>query len=602
MMKCIYTVSFLLLFVLQGWGQEGCPGCMVELPDTLTLDTAYLAPAPNGRVGEYYEADIAFRLPLTTTPVANESTPPGLPISKITVNTVANMPPGLNWEANQTEFEVSVQNDGCVRVCGTPLQPGYYEVEVVLTARVLVTSSVTSFSFPIFIEQAVTETDGFTMLNNSGCGEVEVSFQNKILSGGNEGFQYFWDFGNGNISLEEDPGQQVYSEAGMYEVNYQATVDTAGFRLSRIVVNEVGCSDAFNNAPDLYIRLLDPEQNELFKSAVFENRRPPLTLDFDIKLGEGNYVLEVLDEDSGLGGADDVCGSFNFNQATTGKLTDTEANVTINVVHVVDTLRARDTVFVFAQPEPPTIDADFSNILCKGDSLQLMTNYEENIQWYQDSLPLLETDTSTLIFSKDGRYWVQYTSPDGCIAVSEVTELRFPELPTAPVFTNSNNELTLFDEEALPEQFGLQWFLDDEAIDGATQSLFCLSESGSYLLEVVDLETGCSNFYKRTIEYDPGYPNCVSPVEDPLAGLIEGLRLYPNPSPGALWLEWERHEGHDVQVRIRNSQGQLLVQENWSDLFGQVRQSLNIDHLPSGMYFVELEMEGKRRNYRLMKN
>ncbi len=600
-MRKYFYILFLLIFILiQGWAQEACPGCLIAIPDDLAEDTAWLALAPDARAGVYYEADVSFRLPKTTTPVADEQTPPGLTISKITINNVVNMPPGLNWEANQLEFNPADTTDGCVRICGVPLQPGFYQVEVVLTARVLVSNSTTSFSFPILVRQSVTETDGFSMINNSGCGDLEVSFENKIPSEGRTGFSYLWDFGNGNYSVAENPVNQRYDRPGVYTVNYQAVVDTAGYKLSRVVVNEVACDDTFNR-PDLQIEIFDAEDGIVFRSEEFPNVIPPLTLDLDIPLDDGNYFIQIIDKDSGIDGGDDNCGAVNFNRYTNGKLFDNDMSVTINTTHPVDTLRAVDTVFVFAQPDPPLIKADIPDVLCQGDSLLLMTDYTENVQWFQDSLPLLEGDTSFLKIGETAPYWVQYTSPDGCIAVSRQMIFAFPDPPEFPVFTNTGNQLTVFDPAALPRFAQLQWFLDGQPIEGANQTTYCIGESGEYRLTVDDWETGCSNSYSRTITYNPDFPNCVSSTADPLAALLQDFRLFPNPNPGRLWLEWRREDRHDVQLRIRNSQGQLLREENWLDLWGEVRRSLDISSFPEGLYFVEMEMDGRKGNYRVVK-
>ena len=586
---------------MNGWAQEGCPGCLTNLPEGLAADTAYLAQAPDAQVGVYYEEDISFRLPKTTTPVANENTPPGLSIDQITVNNVTNIPSGLSWEANQTEFDVSEITDGCVRICGTPLQPGFYEVEVVVTARVLLTNATTSFSFPIFVRQAVTETEGFTMINNSGCGELEVSFQNKIPSNGQDGFRYLWDFGNGSYSVTENPTNQYYSQPGAYPVRYEAVIDTAGYSLSRIVVNEVGCDDVFNR-PDLQILVFNADNVVVYSSDEFSNVIPPLTIDnLNIPLDEANYFIQVIDRDSGVDGGDDNCGIVNFNRYTSGKLVDSDMSITINIAHVVDTIRSIDTVHVFAQPDPPLILTDLPQTLCNGDSLILMTNYDEGLQWYQDSLPLLSGNIAMLTISKSADYWVQYTSPDGCVAVSASTTFSFPELPISPVFTNTSNELSLYNADALPRFFELQWLFNEQPIDGATQFDYCIGETGEYLLQVTDQETGCVNSYRQTVSYDPGFPNCVSSAGNPLTDLIQDFKLFPNPVAETLWLEWRREEHHEASIFLRNAQGQVVADIFWADLWGQVRESLDVSALSPGIYFLEVAIDGRWGHYRVVK-
>ncbi|MEL7425831.1 MAG: hypothetical protein AAFN81_22760, partial [Bacteroidota bacterium] len=218
--------SFFLLLVVSLSAQTGCPGCLIDLP-TLPEDTIYLSQAPDGQAGVFYDADLSFRLPLSTTPVNEQdpSTPPGLPIDEFTILGVANLPVGMSWEANALNFITADTTDGCVKLCGTPLLAGFYEVEVVIEARISFLTQQTSFSFPLLIEPAETVTEGFTVVNNSGCGEVTASFINNVPSGGMPGFSYLWFFGNGQSTTEENPGDQVYNQPGEYIVDYQAIVD-----------------------------------------------------------------------------------------------------------------------------------------------------------------------------------------------------------------------------------------------------------------------------------------------------------------------------------------------------------------------------------------
>ncbi|MCB0583773.1 MAG: PKD domain-containing protein, partial [Phaeodactylibacter sp.] len=285
-----YTFSLALSLITLGlYAQSGCPGCIVELPAGLPEDTIYLSSAAEGQVGIFYESDLGFRMPKTTTPVnANDpGTPPGLDINQITIVSVSNLPPGLGWEANQTVFDVSQETDGCVKICGVPLIPGFYNVEVVVSAEVLFVSQLSSFSFPIMILPGTSVTEGFTLSNNSGCGSVSASFTNNIPSGGNEGYSYLWDFGNGNMSVSEGPGPQVYDEPGLYEINYQAVIDTFGFLLTEVVVESVTCNDLFNNAPDIRIEVWNPEGERILETLHIDNAQTPLTFNVNLFIGEG---------------------------------------------------------------------------------------------------------------------------------------------------------------------------------------------------------------------------------------------------------------------------------------------------------------------------
>ena len=264
MIQKLSLVCFFFLVTVLAWTQEGCPGCEVSLPEDLPEDTIFLSAATPGQANVYYDNDLSFRLPKTTTPVAaiDSTTPPNLPISSFEIVSVGNLPPGLRWEANQRVFNTSEETDGCVKFCGTPLLPGLYMVEVVVEAQVVILTERTSFSFPLLIQPSVSSSEGFRMINNVGCGELEVTFINMLPSNGMEGFSYRWDFGNGLISEEENPGPLTFDQAGTYVVDYQAVIDTADFLLTKVVIEDTNCSDILGGRPDLKIDVLESGRAE----------------------------------------------------------------------------------------------------------------------------------------------------------------------------------------------------------------------------------------------------------------------------------------------------------------------------------------------------
>lgn len=568
--------------------QSGCPGCVVELPDGLPEDTIFLSDAADGQVGLYYDSALSFRMPKTTTPVnANDpDTPPGLGISQITITSVSNLPPGLGWEASQTVFNVSQETDGCVKFCGVPLIPGLYHVEVVVRAEVLFVSQFSSFSLPVLILPGTSVTEGFILENNSGCGSVTASFTNNVPSGGNPGYSYLWDFGNGSMSAGENPPPQTYNETGVYEISYQALIDTLGFLLTEVVVESVECNDFFNNAPDLRIEVWGPDGERILESPHVDDAQLPLAFTVNLLIGEGNYELRVIDEDSGLQGGDDECGTINFNRLSNGSFTNGGLQASLNIIHPVDTIRSVDTVRVYEQPAAPQLQGDGPAILCEGDAYRLLVgNYDSGLLWYQDSLPLAGLEGQELYVATAGDYWVTYATPDGCSATSAVLGVFFNSLPEPPIFQNFDNLLTLYDPGSLPQAYTLQWYRNDVLIEGAAGQEYCIAENGAYRLEVTDQATGCQASYELQASYNPAFPGCLtSGVEDQLAF---GLRAYPNPTSGLLYLEG-RAEGKDVQAVLYNLQGQAVGWLQGRPARGMFRESLDMAALPAGVYVLEI--------------
>ncbi len=604
MRKQLLLISICLFFIitLTANAQSGCPNCVVSVPTTLSADTIYISNAPNGRAGAYYEGDISFRMPKTTTPVAavDPSVAPGITISQINITSVSNVPPGLSWEANQTEFNVSQETDGCVRFCGTPLQPGLYEVEVVVTAKIFVISQTTSFSFPILIEPAVSVTEGFTIENSSGCGEVAAGFKNNVPSGGQTGFAYNWIFGNGQTSIDENPTSQIYKQPGTYTVDYRAIVDTTGYFLTGLRIEKVDCDDLFNR-PDLQLEIYDARDTVIYTSATFNNAVLPLNFNLNLKIANGNYKIRVTDDDEGLEGGDDECGTVNFNQLSNGTLEGVKFQAVIAIVHPVDTIRSQDIVRVYAQPAPPSLTGYDGAKLCKGDTVKLVTNYATSVQWYKDDESIIGASNANLQTTETGIYRVAYTSADGCRAFSQPLSLNFPPPPIAPVFLNNKNSLSLFEPAKLPVNYKAQWFLNDVVITGATNITYCAKASGSYLLEITDNATGCSNRFSRIVTYDPNFAGCTTSTEERFNELVSDLNLFPNPTNGKLWLNFGLNTTTDAILIIRNALGMEISRQVHRNLLGNSQLEIELSNQPAGLYFLELQVQDGRKNLKVMK-
>lgn len=597
MVKRLYPLAFLLLFFFHNSNaQTGCPGCSIDLPP-LPEDTIFLGAAPDGVAGEFYDGDISFRMPKTTTPVnaQDPGTPAGLGISKITIVSLLNVPPGLSWEPNQVEFDPGNETDGCVKFCGTPLIPGFYEVEVFVTAEVSLITQSTSFSFPIYIAPSVSSTDGFAMTNASGCGEVTVDFSNNIPSNGLTGYSYDWDFGNGETSGEENPGAVTYSEPGIYEVNYEATIDTFGYQLTTVQVLEAGCDDValppiFSGAPDLYIKINDPDGNQVFSTNAITNSPLPSAWNVNLMLGPGDYTLEVRDDDT-IGS--DGCGTVTFNQNTSDTLVDGELVVFVSIIHPVFTVSSTDTVIVFENPAPPIVMPDDLVQICEGEEIDLLTDYSDNLQWYRDTTVLFGETLQFLTVSSSGNYWVEYTSPDGCKSQSEAVEVIVQGPPALPAFQVTGNLLAVLNPDLLPGDYSLQWSIDGQAIPGATDLEFCITEPGTalYSLTVVNNVTGCSNEFSLGAGYDSSYDCDMLLSSDEVRAIEQSLVVFPNPATDFLNVRFEGEDFSNIEISIVDAVGRTWKSNQFQASAGIFTEKIELNDLPAGVYLLQIRLE-----------
>jgi hypothetical protein len=590
-----------LLFPFISFTQSGCPGCLVNVPSGFPADTIFLPDLPDGEKGTTYQQDVSFRLPKTTTPVnaIDSTTPPGLTITKFEILSVEGLPAGLYWQLNQTEFDPATQTDGCIRICGTPLESDSFELTVTLKATVFIISQVSTFPMSLYIAPKTSISDGFSMTNPSGCGSTTVEFVNLVPSNGNEGFSYTWDFGDGTpIFPEEDPAPHTYEQPGVYEVGYQAIVDTAGYLLESIQVQDIDCTDPpFYGSPDLYLEIKNPQGDIIFSSSPAVNDAPlPYTFPVNLKLNPGNYNLQVWDNDGGIKGGDDDCGKLTFNILSNGSLVAGGLTVVMNILHQVDTIRSVDTVTVYPQPADPTINAPMGLSVCEGqDGPNLVSSYGFGNQWLLEGA-LIPGATDFLYQPViSGSYQVQYVSSFGCVATSQPVEVVFNPLPPAPVWFNYNNSLRMTDTTNLPAQYSLQWYKNGVAIPGETDFWYCSTTSGAYMLEITDLSTGCSSTHSAQVTNNPNY-NCLTGTNAPYH---QPFTVSPNPSTGLINMEFPAMLTRGAIIRLTDMNGRLVQTEILENPADTVQWSS--EQLSPGVYIIEVLSESFRGMARIVR-
>lgn len=589
-MRNLITLLLLTFFYTTSFAQTGCPGCLTNLPNDMVADTLFLGTASDGQVGIAYDEDLSFRLPITTTTVAevDSTIPPGIGINEIVINGLSNLPPGLSWEVSRDTFVPADLNDGCVKICGTPQQAGLYYVQVGITAQIFVVSQESSFSFPIYIAPEISFTDGFSMENSSGCGSTTVNFQNNIPSNGVDGYSYTWDFGNGVTSLDENPAPQTYTEVGNHEVNYEVVIDTSGHFLNTIIVENVACSDIFGSI-DMFAKITDPDGTVIFISEPIPETDPPVTFELDLPIGAGNYTLEIIDEDSGINGNDDNCGTISFNQLSSGPLVAGDLEVILMLTNPVTIIQAVDTVTVYAVPDAPEVTINVETTFCAGDTTILSASYFDGIQWYQDTLPLVGENEPVLIVTSSGNYSVVYQDENGCMASSEVLQITVFENPEAAELENTDNLLTANNLMISDPVFALQWYFEGEAITDENSDIYCAEESGIYGFEIINLTTGCIAYSEIEVVYDEGFVNCVSDTDDIFEQTMQ-LQLYPNPVTTTLNVQLNIVEKATIELRLIDVLGRTRYRFLEKVSVGNFKQAIETSHLEGGLYFFEIGM------------
>ncbi|MBC8526900.1 MAG: PKD domain-containing protein [Candidatus Cloacimonetes bacterium] len=189
-------------------------------------------------IHEYIDADI-YEVTLTvTTTHGNDTSPP------TTITVYETIPPTASFTAEPTEgyapLEVTFTNtsdlgtgdlisylwefgDGDTSSEENPIHE-YIDADIYEVTLTVTTTHGNDTSLPttITVYETIPPTASFTSDPTEGYAPLEVTFTNTSDPGTGSAITYLWNFGDGDISFEENPIHE-YTDAGVYEVTLTVT-------------------------------------------------------------------------------------------------------------------------------------------------------------------------------------------------------------------------------------------------------------------------------------------------------------------------------------------------------------------------------------------
>jgi hypothetical protein len=387
--------------------------CIID--SSQTAPGIYPATPPHPQVGVYYSQDFTIVFPTEVS---------GLAIQSIQVDTITGGIPGMTWTCNSPfpncTYYPGQSIYGCINISGTPLTSGLFTATINLLVDVqLIGVQHVSTIQSTEVEPGIINNTGFQVTPSSGCAPAGVT----ITSNTPGQFSYFWNFGNGDTSLLENPGTVNYNTGGTYII-YRDIIPQPGHKyfLTGITVNSVpdAYSDGLFDVADLYIKVKDTNNVNLVAKSIVNNQVSNVSFAVDtLFLNNENYTVEVWDDDPLFGAPDDSLGVISFyGWGTSGNATATltgasgilDVNyniITRGVNPVIDSM----IVHIYNPPAVPVITS-------APDSLYTLAIPGLHYQWYLDS-QLLPGDTLPSVTpGLTGDYTLTVTDSNGCTATS----------------------------------------------------------------------------------------------------------------------------------------------------------------------------------------
>ncbi len=159
-------------------------------------------------------------------------------------------------------------------------------------------------------------------------------------------------------------------------------------------------------------------------------------------------------------------------------------------------------------PVTATISASTPTTFCSGGSVQLISAIAPTgvyqYQWIKDGVNISGQNTSSYIANTTGNYSLKVTALNSSVYTSNIVNVTVNPLPTIPEITHASPALICQGSSIKlscnsSSNVSFQWYLNNNAITGASSNSYDASVSGAYRLFVTDLTTKCSNTSQNVV-------------------------------------------------------------------------------------------------------
>jgi hypothetical protein len=191
--------------------------------------------------------------------------------------------------------------------------------------------------------------------------------------------------------------------------------------------------------------------------------------------------------------------------------------------------------------------------------------------------------TQSINVTAAGTYSITATDVNGCTATASIPYTPAPALSIAvdsivdeTAALNGGIYLSITGGTA---PYYVQWS------NGQTGTSLTGLQAATYQVTVTDAN-GCSSTGSYTINYS------VPVLTGTDLTAQAQIKLYPNPTQGALWLSWEMPQAGELDCRVFDATGRLLGQQTWQAASNGL-QGLSLEAYPSGLYWIQLSLNGQ---------
>lgn len=449
-----------------------------------------------------------------------------LPVVNFTTPSVACIGTATSFTNTSTLGQSFTWNlgDGTTSVLESPnhtySQTGFFDIQLIVT---------TAFGCQDSIEQTIELREppftSFSLTPDSSCAPVLVNFTNQSTG---IGLSYAWNFGNGQTSTQQNPGNQTYNQGVLADTSYQITL---------AVTNFCGTTQATQTV----IAMPSP-------TAIFGT---------NLDIGCSPFTVEFANNSLGL--PDQV--TWNFGDGTTSNdpnallnhtFTTGLEDTTYTIQLIVENECGSDTAYHTITVLPNQVNAFFNTNITSG-CIPLTVNFTQfstgaNVSsWDFGDGNTSVAYSPTHTFTQAGTYEVQLFVNDGCSFDTATVQIQVAPSPSvdfvfAPdsvcinetfVFTNLSQNLA-----------GVSWDFGDGNSSTLTNPSHAYPQSGTYAVTMTGTSTtnGCTATITKpvlvSVNPEPDF------VATPISGCIPLTVSFNQTGANVTYQSWDFGDGN----------------------------------------------------------
>ena len=248
-----------------------------------------------------------------------------------------------------------------------------------------------------------------------------------------------------------------------------------------------------------------------------------------------------------------------------------------------DGCEAGDSIQIFFY-NLPNVYLGPDTAICSGQSIVFMANTGASYLWNTGDT------TSSITVNSAGNYSVAVTDQNGCKGSDEISLSLNPLPNPAFVFTDNGNKLIDFNATDTLKFYLWQFGDGDTSTQDDPTHQYPAGNTYTVKLIVAD-SNGCVDSSEQSLD--------LTFVR--LAGELDHVRVYPNPSTGTVYLKTGFNMESVVEVSVFDAQGKLLSDIRYTAGSGEFSEPLDLSTLTPGTYMMRIRSGDRVSSFRIIR-